>query len=45
MLPVIQEIDPNFVENVSKKIEEKSMQQGIDSQTFCFSQGTKVWTK
>lgn len=41
MLPVIQEINPNFVENVSKKIEEKSMQQGIDSQTFCFSQGTK----
>lgn len=41
MLPVIQEIYPNFVENVSKKIEEKSMQQGIDSQTFCFNQGTK----
>ena len=41
MLPVIQEINPNFVEKVSKRIEENSMQQGIDSQTFCFSQGTK----
>jgi len=41
MLPVIQQIDPNFVDNVGKKIDEKSVQQGIDSQTFCFSKGTK----
>lgn len=41
MLPVIQKTEPQFLDNVSKKIEEKSIQQGIDSNTFCFSQETK----
>lgn len=41
MLPIIQEIDPNFVDKVKKNIENKCKQQGIDTKTFCFNSSTK----
>ena len=40
MIPVMQQIDPNFRNNAKKAILEKSKQYGIDD-TFCFQQGTR----
>ena len=40
MIPVMQQIDPNFTEKVKSKIQEKCNQNGID-ETFCFRKGTK----
>ena len=40
MIPVMQQIDPNFTEKVKSKIQEKCKQNGID-ETFCFQKGTK----
>lgn len=40
MIPIMQQIDPKFVDNVKTKITEKCKQHGIDD-TFCFQKGTK----
>ena len=40
MIPVMQQIDPNFTEKVKSKIQEKCKQNGIDD-TFCFQKGSK----
>lgn len=40
MVPIMQEIDTNFMEKVKNQIQENCKQSGIDD-TFCFQQGTK----
>ena len=40
MVPIMQQIDPTFMDKVKSQIQEKCKQNGIDD-TFCFQQGTK----
>lgn len=40
MIPIMQEIDPTFMDKVKSQIKEKCSQNGIDD-TFCFQQGSK----
>ena len=40
MIPIIQQIDPQFIDKVKSQIQEKYRQNGIDN-TFCFQQGSK----
>ena len=40
MVPIMQQIDPTFMNKVKSQIQEKCKQNGIDD-TFCFQQGTK----
>lgn len=40
MVPIMQEIDPTFMDKVKSQIQEKCRQNGIDD-TFCFQQGSK----
>ena len=40
MVPIIQQIDPAFMDKVKNQIQERCRQNGIDD-TFCFQQGTK----
>lgn len=40
MVPIMQEVDPHFMEKVKSQIQEKCRQNGIDD-TFCFQQGSK----
>ena len=39
-LPIMQQIDPNFISKVRTNIQERCRQSGID-ETFCFQQGTR----
>lgn len=41
MIPVMEQIDPQFVEKVSNTIGEYAQRAGLDPQTFCFSEQTK----
>ena len=41
MVPVMEQIDPQFIEKVSKTIGEHAQRAGLDAQTFCFSEQTK----
>ena len=40
MVPIMQQIDPAFIDKVKSQIQEKCRQNGIDD-TFCFQQGSK----
>lgn len=40
MVPIMQQIDPAFMDKVKSQIQEKCRQHGIDD-TFCFQQGSK----
>lgn len=40
MIPIMQEVDPNFMDKVKSQIQDKCRQNGIDD-TFCFQQGSK----
>lgn len=40
MVPIMQQIDPSFMDKVKSQIQEKCRQNGIDA-TFCFQQGSK----
>lgn len=40
MVPIMQQIDPTFMDKVKSQIQEKCRQNGIDD-TFCFQQGSK----
>ena len=40
MIPIIQQIDPQFIDKVKSQIQEKYRQNSIDN-TFCFQQGSK----
>lgn len=40
-LPMIQEIQPDFLDKLEKKIDEKALKYGVDPATFCFNQDTK----
>lgn len=40
MIPIIQQINSQFIDKVKNQIQEKYRQNGIDN-TFCFQQGSK----